>query len=142
MIDVGAVGDFPDRSVTLVRAGSREIGIVRWDDEVYAVSNICAHQRGPLCRGTLGARLTAAAPGELELDEETPVLACPWHGWEFDVRTGRALFTLGDQEIEAMAGQVLVAPAGTPHKFKNLGPGLLETIDIHASDRFITDWLE
>ena len=60
----------------------------------------------------------------------------------FIVRTGRALFTLGDKEIEATAGQVLVAPAGTPHKFKNLGPGLLETIDIHASDHFETTWLE
>ena len=86
------VDEFPDRSVTLVRAGSREIGIVRWNNEVYAVSNVCTHQRGPLCRGRLGARLTAAAPGEFELDEETPVLACPWHGWEFDVRTVRALW--------------------------------------------------
>jgi nitrite reductase/ring-hydroxylating ferredoxin subunit len=92
MIDVGAVDDFPNRSVTLVRAGSREIGIVHWDDGVYALSNVCTHQRGPLCRGTLGARLTAAAPGELQLDEDTPVLACPWHGWEFDIRTGRALW--------------------------------------------------
>lgn len=60
----------------------------------------------------------------------------------FIVRTGRALFTLGDREIEASAGQVLIAPANVPHRFKNLGPGVLETIDIHASDRFTTQWLE
>ena len=93
-LDVGAVDDFPDRSVTLVRAGSREIGIVRWDDAVYAVSATSARTsagRSAAAPSGLG-RSTAAAPGELELDDDTPVLACPWHGWEFDVRTGRALW--------------------------------------------------
>ena len=38
---------------------------------------------------------------------------------------------------QAEAGDVLMAPAEIPHKFKNLGPGLLETTDIHVSDRWI-----
>ncbi len=60
----------------------------------------------------------------------------------FIVRAGRVLYTIGDREIEAQAGQILVCPPHTPHKFKNLGPGRLETIDIHASETFITEWLE
>lgn len=52
------------------------------------------------------------------------------------------LFTLGDAEDEAGAGQILFTPAGTPHEFENLGPGPLETIDIHENGSFITDWLE
>jgi mannose-6-phosphate isomerase-like protein (cupin superfamily) len=60
----------------------------------------------------------------------------------FILRTGRALFTVGDEEIEAHEGQMLVVPPQTPHKFSNLGPGRLETIDIHASDRIVTEWLE
>ena len=60
----------------------------------------------------------------------------------FVIREGRALFTLGDARVEATAGQILVAPAGTPHKFENLGPGLLETFDIHENGSFATDWLE
>ena len=90
--DVGAVEDFPERGVTIVRVVDREIGIVRWDNCVYAVSNRCPHQRGPLCRGTLSGRLTASEPGKLTLDDQTPVLGCPWHGWEFDARTGRSLW--------------------------------------------------
>ena len=39
-------------------------------------------------------------------------------------------------------GQILVVPAGTPHKFENLGPGPLETVDIHGNGKFITEWLE
>jgi nitrite reductase (NADH) small subunit len=90
--DVGAVDDFAEREVKLVQAGRRDIGIVRWDGQVYAISNVCTHQRGPLCRGTLSGWLTASAPGTMEVDDDTPVLACPWHGWEFDVRSGRALW--------------------------------------------------
>lgn len=51
----------------------------------------------------------------------------------FIVRTGRALFTVGDQKIEASAGDVLLGPANVPHKYHNLGPGLLETTDIHLN---------
>jgi mannose-6-phosphate isomerase-like protein (cupin superfamily) len=60
----------------------------------------------------------------------------------FVIRAGRARFTLGGSTVEARAGDILVAPAGTPHKFENLGPEPLETIDIHESGAFVTDWLE
>ena len=60
----------------------------------------------------------------------------------FVVREGRGLFTIGDEKIEAGAGQILVCPPETPHKFENLGPGPLETIDIHETGAFETIWLE
>lgn len=60
----------------------------------------------------------------------------------FIIRAGRGLYTVGDRAIEAGAGQILVVPPGVPHKFSNLGPGRLEAIDVHASERFVTDWLE
>lgn len=64
-----------------------------------------------------------------------------WHVHPYDevfiIRSGRALFTIGDQKIEASAGHILLGPANVPHKFANLGPGLLETIDIHVNDRWI-----
>jgi mannose-6-phosphate isomerase-like protein (cupin superfamily) len=58
------------------------------------------------------------------------------------IRLGAGLFTIGDRQVQASAGQILVVPPGTPHKFSNLGPGPLETIDIHESGKFITEWLE
>ena len=47
-----------------------------------------------------------------------------------------------DREIIATEGQILIAPANMPHKFTNVGPGPLETIDIHSSGKFMTEWLE
>lgn len=64
-----------------------------------------------------------------------------WHVHPYDevfiIRTGRALFTIGDEKIEAAEGDVLLGPANVPHKYTNLGPGLLESTDIHLSDRWI-----
>ena len=60
----------------------------------------------------------------------------------FIVRNGRVRFTVGNQAIEAVAGQIVVCPANVPHKFENLGPGLLEQIDIHEAGKFETEWLE
>ena len=63
-----------------------------------------------------------------------------WHVHTYDevfiVRQGRALFTIGEEKIEAEAGDILFGPADIPHKFANLGPGRLETTDIHLNDRF------
>jgi len=60
----------------------------------------------------------------------------------FIVRNGRVRFTLGNEHIEAVAGQIIVCPENTPHKFENLGPEPLEQIDIHESGTFTTEWLE
>ncbi|TKT77347.1 cupin domain-containing protein [Aquamicrobium sp. LC103] len=60
----------------------------------------------------------------------------------FIVRSGRALFTVGDEEIEASAGQIVIVPAHTPHKFKSLGPDLMTSTHIHESGSFDTEWLE
>ena len=60
----------------------------------------------------------------------------------FVVVEGSVTFTAGDEVIEASGGQVVVVPAGVPHKFVNSGVGGLRQIDIHASERFITEWLE
>ncbi len=59
----------------------------------------------------------------------------------FIIRRGSATFTVGTDEFEAHAGQVLVVPAETPHKFST-GPHGYEAVHIHANPRFVTDWLE
>ena len=60
----------------------------------------------------------------------------------FVVQEGSATFTAGDEVVEVSGGQVVVVPAGVPHKFVNSGAGPLRQVDIHASERFITEWLE
>jgi mannose-6-phosphate isomerase-like protein (cupin superfamily) len=60
----------------------------------------------------------------------------------FVVQEGHASFTVGDATIEAIGGQIVVVPAGMPHKFVNSGTGPLRQVDIHLSGRMIQDWIE
>ena len=63
-----------------------------------------------------------------------------WHVHTYDeifiLQAGHALFTVGDRKIQAKEGDVVFGPANVPHKFVNLGPGVLKTIDIHVSPRW------
>lgn len=60
----------------------------------------------------------------------------------FVIRAGRALFRVGDEEIVAVGGQILVAPPLVPHKFTVMGPETYDAIHIHANEVFVTEWLE
>lgn len=60
----------------------------------------------------------------------------------FVIIRGRALFTIGNQQREGTAGEILVVPRDTPHKFAVLGPDTYEAVHIHENERFITEWLE
>jgi nitrite reductase/ring-hydroxylating ferredoxin subunit len=114
-VDVGALHDFAEGAVRVVQAEGREIGVIRWGGRLYALSNVCIHQNGPVCHGILSARLTAAAPGSMELDEAVPVIACPWHGWEYDARTGAAIwdpsYRLRTYPVRVADGRVFIEVA-------------------------------
>lgn len=101
---------------------------------------------GRLWRGNLEGHEIGAGATILFYATEEVGKGPRWHVHPYEeifiVRTGRALFTIGDRKIEATAGDILVGPANVPHKYKNLGPGLLETTDIHVSDRWIQTDLE
>jgi nitrite reductase/ring-hydroxylating ferredoxin subunit len=114
-LDVGPAAEFPDGQVSVVTVGRAEIGIIRWCGKIYAIGAVCAHQGGPLCRGVLAPRLDARRPGELIVADAAPVIACPWHGWEYDVGTGEAIWDRSVRvrtfPVEVIAGRVMVETA-------------------------------
>jgi mannose-6-phosphate isomerase-like protein (cupin superfamily) len=64
------------------------------------------------------------------------------HAEVFVVQEGELTFTVGEGTVEATGGQIVVAPAGTPHKFTNAGSGRARHLDIHTRVRMDTEWLE
>jgi nitrite reductase (NADH) small subunit len=88
-VDVGALAVLEREGRLIARLGGREIGVVGVGGELHALRNRCPHHGGPLCLGTLRERETGA-PGRYEPSGRT-VLRCPWHGWEFDLESGRCL---------------------------------------------------
>lgn len=59
----------------------------------------------------------------------------------FIVQAGEATFTVGDETIDAAAGDILVAPAGAPHKFV-VNTEDYRSVNIHPVARMQTEWLE
>ena len=68
--------------------------IVVWNlgGEFFALADRCPHQGGPLSRGQVMGHVCSAAPGEYAYERRGEVVRCPWHAWEFDIRTGRSVF--------------------------------------------------
>lgn len=77
-----------------------------------------------------------------DVEGEGPDLHQHPYAETFVIRGGRALFTVADTQLVGVAGQVLVVPGFTPHKFEIIGPERYVATHIHASDTFITEWLE
>ena len=93
VIDIGAAEDFPDRTLRQVRAGGIEIAVCRWGTEIFAVRSRCPHQAASLSEGflqvALSSRLTREG-AEVDADAAEPVVLCPWHRWEFSLRSGES----------------------------------------------------
>ena len=85
--DIGSVEQVERDGRVIARIGGREIGVLDVSGELRAIRNRCPHHGAPLCLGTVRTR-EAGVPGRYEPGGRT-VLRCPWHGWEFDLATGR-----------------------------------------------------
>jgi nitrite reductase/ring-hydroxylating ferredoxin subunit len=89
---VAKVSELPPGERRIVQVGSRSIGVFNLDGSFYALRNVCPHQGAPLCLGSVGGTARPTAPGEYAWEREGEILSCPWHGWEFDIKTGRSVF--------------------------------------------------
>ena len=97
-------------------------------------------------RGSVNGEALATQITVLVYGNDEPGLGPRLHVHPYDevfvVQEGRARFFVGDEVIDAEAGETVLGPAGLPHRFVNLGPGRLQTIDIHLSPRWIQTDLE
>lgn len=84
--------EIPVGSRKIVQIEHLSIGIFHLERGFFAVRNFCPHQGAPLCEGSVHG---TNRPGpEIEAALEGRVLRCPWHGWEFDIPSGKGLYDL------------------------------------------------
>lgn len=76
----------------VVEAGGKRIVVWNLGGEFFALADRCPHQGGPLSAGQVMGHVCSAAPGEYSYDRRGEIVRCPWHAWEFDIRTGRSVF--------------------------------------------------
>lgn len=72
--------------------GGRSVGAIRLHGRIRILLNYCPHAGAPLCKGALAPALVSGPGPTVALDPLRPQLRCPWHGWEFDLDSGRTVF--------------------------------------------------
>jgi nitrite reductase/ring-hydroxylating ferredoxin subunit len=92
-VHVGAASAFSDPGRKVIEAGGLEIGVFRLGGEFFAYENRCPHLDGPVCQGKLlplaleAVAVDGTSTGRVFAKDRMNVV-CPWHGFEFDIRTG------------------------------------------------------
>jgi nitrite reductase (NADH) small subunit len=89
LVKVGPLEALPPGSVAEVEAGGATYAICNFEGELHCLQGACPHAGGPLGQGTLNGTL----------------LTCPWHGWEFDCRSGVNDF---DEDVQLETFPVVV----------------------------------
>jgi nitrite reductase/ring-hydroxylating ferredoxin subunit len=92
----------------IVTAGGREVGIFNLDGEYFALANRCPHAGGPLCRGRIVGVIASDGPNRYRISRPGEFVRCPWHGWEYDIRTGQSW--CDPKSVTAKHFQVTVEP--------------------------------
>ncbi|HET6548772.1 MAG TPA: Rieske 2Fe-2S domain-containing protein [Solirubrobacter sp.] len=109
---------FPEGDRRTVDLDGTPVTVFNLGDRYVAYVDRCLHQRGPVCSaGTLHPLLTAAIEPDGEVREYfadgSRVIACPWHGWEYDLETGEALWNrarrLRPARVEVDGGDLRVS---------------------------------
>ncbi len=89
---MGATKEIPPGKSKIVNVGNRSIGVYNIKGEYFAIKNVCPHQQAPLCLGEVTGMMLPCRPGEFIYGRDGEIVRCPWHGWEFDIKTGRSVF--------------------------------------------------
>jgi len=98
-VTVARADEVAPHDMKLVQLGDEGVVIANVGGTFYAFGNECTHVGGPLVEGTLSG----------------DAVRCPWHGTEFDVKTGRALHGPGTEpvptyDVRVENGDVMIAP--------------------------------
>jgi nitrite reductase/ring-hydroxylating ferredoxin subunit len=139
---VAPVSEFPPGERRIVHAGSRSIGVFRVGDRFYGIRNRCPHQGGPLCSGHLLDAAVADVPGSPRISTNLLRIACPWHGWEYDLETGQSFMGAAQAGVRSYgvalkAGAQLLAEIKAGETELRPGPYVAETFDVHVQDDYV-----
>ena len=86
------VSELPPGERKIVDVGRFSIGVFNIDGEFYALRNVCPHQLAPLCKGRISGTTLPSDVGEYRYAHAGEIIHCPWHKWEFNIKTGRSVF--------------------------------------------------
>ena len=139
---VAPVSSFGDGDRRIVKVGGRSIGVFRVGERFYAIRNRCPHQGGPLCLGHVLGDAVADAPGAARVSTDPLRIACPWHGWEYDLDSGQsfmggAMAGVKSYGVALERGGSLLEEALAKPGERVPGPYVAETFDVSVEDEYV-----
>lgn len=87
---VAPVAELAPGQRRVVTVKNRPIVVFNLNGDFFALLNRCPHQGADLSAGLASGLAMADEPGKVECSRPGEFLRCPWHGWEFDIRTGQS----------------------------------------------------
>jgi 3-phenylpropionate/trans-cinnamate dioxygenase ferredoxin subunit len=115
----------------IVTVRGREIGIFNLGGDYFALANRCPHAGGPLCRGMITALVQSDGPGHYRLARQNEFIRCPWHGWEFDIRSGQSWCDPNSMKVRQY--HITVEPGEQLVK----GPFIAETFPVTVEEEYL-----
>ncbi len=112
-------------------AGGRAIALFNLNGEFFAICDKCPHESGSLCKGKIVGFMDADEPGKYRLTRPGEVVKCPWHGWEFDIRTGQSYCDPAGVRVRAYDASV--EPGAELMK----GPFRAETFKVSVEEDYV-----
>ena len=128
---VAPVGDVPPGERRLFHVNGRPIVVFNLGGEFFGLFNRCPHQGGSLCDGVVTGLLLSPEPGQYVYGRKGEIVRCPWHGWEFDIRTGRS--HCDPKRIRTKAYAVEAAGGAAVME----GPYVAETVPVRVEESYI-----
>jgi 3-phenylpropionate/trans-cinnamate dioxygenase ferredoxin subunit len=128
---VARAAEIPPGARKLVKVGTRDIVVFNVGGELFALSDKCPHKGGSLSRGRLTGVVSSTAPGTYQYTRPGEIVRCPWHGWEFDVRTGRSW--CDPKRVRLLNYAVTVEPGAKLVE----GPYVAETFQVSVEDEYV-----
>ena len=128
---VAPVDDIPPGGRKLVEVNGRAVVVFNLGGEFFALNNRCPHKGGSLCEGRLTGLVESTEPGEYQLSRQGEILRCPWHAWEFDIRTGKSW--CDPSRIRTRNYAVSVEPGARLVE----GPYVADTYQVSVEDQYV-----
>ncbi|MFC7738399.1 Rieske (2Fe-2S) protein [Roseomonas sp. GCM10028921] len=103
---VATAEEIPPGGRKLVEVAGRAIVVFNLGGEFFALLNRCPHEGGSLCAGHQTGLVESSEPGQYRYSRRGEIIRCPWHAWEFDIRTGQSRCDPRRMKVRSYAASV------------------------------------
>lgn len=104
--------DMQEGSRQLIEVNGVEIGLIRAEGVCYAFRNSCPHQGVPMLYGSVVGTMLPSDPHQYIYGNHNEIIRCPLHGWEFNLKTGKAMFSpnvsINMYEVKEEGGEIVL----------------------------------